>query len=1489
MALRSETLYEDEKFSSRSLAAVVASKVFYHLEELDDALKYALGAGELFDVSAKNEYVETLVAKCIDEYIAQRQAEDAAVHQQRTKAAAILLPSQEEKESAPPAASPPPPSSAAIDPRLVAVVERMFTRCYEDGQYHQALGIGIESKRLDQVKAAIRQSPDTKAMLSYAYHLSQTLVLSHSFRRSLLLTLVELYEEQGTPDYLNVCQCFAEADTRILTDGGLLFVDEIEARLHAGQSVLFGTYDVNDKALVYSTGRLVFPHEPSKSVPSPPPHPKELVTFNSVDEGRRWAAGSADVESEDDSDGGPHLSLRVTADHRMFVQLGHMDGKANKGGKESVKWEGYTHYQRKAQSQVARSYESPPTVRSASTLWEASQCGCPARRSGQPDCVHRRLTLRMVGCAESGHLTVDSASESAVAAVQTRLGLGHSQFLAFLELLGCWLSDGALAYRRDGANAITFPRQTNLIWLTQQLTAVGFVRGVHWTVSDDSLHIVDRLWFAWFDEQFDRQSSSDEANEEVVKRLPSWVLFHLHPTELTLVIRGLQRADDSECQRQILRTSDVLFRDQLMQALMHCGFSPFAARLSEGMWQVTWTEPSNDGASDISHPSLISREGVSTVAYDQQRDGRIWCVNVDSPDHLIFAQRAQREGGVVIKQSRPVVVGQCLLFLDDSAKVSTILHDLISKEEDVHSALLAYQIAFDLGENQNQTFLNRVAKLLPLPDQPAAASAEASTATPPASTSSTTPSTTAADNTSPVTDSTATSSSAMDTSSPAPTTTSSSSSSSSSASTTTALADADLSSSDSYNSRVIRLRSILSGRTGTDLYLHFLYDHNATDLNLLKAIKDKLEPRNSVTHNATVMAHSLMHVGTTVDSFLRDNLDWLGKAQNWAKFTATASIGVIHKGHINESLKLLEPYLPSGGQSGSPYQEGGALYALGLVHSSHGSDQVDYLTEALRNAGNNEIVQHGACLGLGLCAMASGNEGLFEVLKNVVMSESAVAGEAAGYAMGLVLLGSGNGVAVEEMIAYAHDTQHEKIIRGLAMGIAMIVYGKEEEADVIIEQLLTDKDPILRYGAMYAIGLAYACTANNAAIQRLLHIAVSDVSDDVRRAAVTCLGFVLANVPEQVPRVVSLLAASYNPHVRYGSALAVGIACAGGATEKIRKEALTVLEPLLKDRVDFVRQGAFIGLSMLLIQHNEKSEPKLALLRKSISDAMNIKSDTMTKLGAILAAGIVDAGGRNVTISLLSSSGHKKMAAIVGLALFPQFWYWYPLIHFLSLAFTPTAVIGLNKHLDIPQGFTFLSKAPASQFAYPPPVDVEKKEVKKEIKHATLSVTAKAKTKAKRKEDEKKGEEEKMEVEEGGEEAVKAVTAPATEEKKEGSTVMDTSTDGAEEKKEEDSTADTAGAAATGGAGGAEEKKELPFHVLSNPARVTLPQLSTLTWPKAQRYTPVKQQLSGFVLLEDTQPSKEEVLVKGKTPKIGIPGVSDDEPEPPKPFEYTGN
>ncbi len=76
---------------------------------------------------------------------------------------------------------------------------------------------------------------------------------------------------------------------------------------------------------------------------------------------------------------------------------------------------------------------------------------------------------------------------------------------------------------------------------------------------------------------------------------------------------------------------------------------------------------------------------------------------------------------------------------------------------------------------------------------------------------------------------------------------------------------------------------------------------------------------------------------------------------------------------------------------------------------------------------------------------------------------------------------------------------------------------------------------------------------------------------------------------EQVPKLVSLLAESYHPHLRYGAAMAVGIACAGTAN----KEAINLLETLLDGTVHFVRQGALIALSMVLCQQNAVTCPKV--------------------------------------------------------------------------------------------------------------------------------------------------------------------------------------------------------------------------------------------------------------------------------------------------------
>jgi hypothetical protein len=59
----SEALYEDDSFPERELAALVAAKVYYQLQEYNESMVFALGAGKLFDIHKAAEFEETIMGK----------------------------------------------------------------------------------------------------------------------------------------------------------------------------------------------------------------------------------------------------------------------------------------------------------------------------------------------------------------------------------------------------------------------------------------------------------------------------------------------------------------------------------------------------------------------------------------------------------------------------------------------------------------------------------------------------------------------------------------------------------------------------------------------------------------------------------------------------------------------------------------------------------------------------------------------------------------------------------------------------------------------------------------------------------------------------------------------------------------------------------------------------------------------------------------------------------------------------------------------------------------------------------------------------------------------------------------------------------------------------------------------------------------------------------------------------------------------------------
>ena len=241
-----EALYEDRSFPERELAALVAAKVYYNLQEYNESMLFALGAGRLFDLDRAGEFEDTIISKCVDTYIAlsaaaaqqKPDAGPAAAHRSPSQlvtsfpsqangaasTSAVLaspttpfsqstLPSKsllsrrdsglthDASGQAPVAESgdnmPPPALPAHIQKQLHAVIERLFERCYEEGAYRQVVGIAIEARNLEKLRQAILRAKSDTAKQSSKDQQTDTLDQSDELMEYVLDICMGVVQERS--------------------------------------------------------------------------------------------------------------------------------------------------------------------------------------------------------------------------------------------------------------------------------------------------------------------------------------------------------------------------------------------------------------------------------------------------------------------------------------------------------------------------------------------------------------------------------------------------------------------------------------------------------------------------------------------------------------------------------------------------------------------------------------------------------------------------------------------------------------------------------------------------------------------------------------------------------------------------------------------------------------------------------------------------------------------------------------------------------------------------------------------------------------------------------------------------------------------------------------------------------------------------------------------------------------------------------------------
>jgi 26S proteasome regulatory subunit N2 len=179
------------------------------------------------------------------------------------------------------------------------------------------------------------------------------------------------------------------------------------------------------------------------------------------------------------------------------------------------------------------------------------------------------------------------------------------------------------------------------------------------------------------------------------------------------------------------------------------------------------------------------------------------------------------------------------------------------------------------------------------------------------------------------------------------------------------------------------------------------------------------------------------------------------------------------------------------------------------------------------------------------------------------------------------------------------------------------------------------------------------------------------------------------------------------------------------------------------------------------------------------------------------------------------------MAAIVGMAVFTQYWYWFPLTHFLALSFTPTSIIGVDSDLELPS-FKFHSNTRPSLFDYPPEAEVKTEEAPVKVETAVLSTTAQAKRRKLAKD--RQNRRESMDID-----------APSTPKPDAGDDKMNTDenaieTGKAAEDKEKSGEKEVS-----------KKKAEKVGYDVENMSRVLQPQIKYISFASDGRYQPVKK------------------------------------------------
>jgi len=255
---------------------------------------------------------------------------------------------------------------------------------------------------------------------------------------------------------------------------------------------------------------------------------------------------------------------------------------------------------------------------------------------------------------------------------------------------------------------------------------------------------------------------------------------------------------------------------------------------------------------------------------------------------------------------------------------------------------------------------------------------------------------------------------------------------------------------------------------------------------------------DSARHNlASAFVNAFANAGFGNDKMMLvdgDKGPWVWKTKDDGMMSTAASIGMLLHRDVEEGLDKIDKFT----YAQEDQIKAGALLAIGILNSGVriDSDPALALLSDPDNLESKSIPMRVACImGLGLSYAGSNKEELLDILLPIVedVSLDMQLSAMAAVSLGLIFVGSSNHQVSEAIATTLMDEERQKHLkdkwtRFMALGLALLYFGKQEEVDVILDILKAVDHPMAKPSSVLASVCAWAGTGSVLKIQELLHI-----------------------------------------------------------------------------------------------------------------------------------------------------------------------------------------------------------------------------------------------------------------------------------------------------------------------------------------------------------------------------------------------------------------